>query len=378
VGSSWTRDDWRRRAEFVQKVLTTLVDQHSGLEHPPRYNPRMVGTCPLDARPSIVVVCRWADFKLVRNLFRRRAEVPLWLRTEQTGLFRGRQPGKEYKRSLPPLQLVYFRVTETRLIQQALKTTHFVTLGDAGGSCGGNIRYGERSATLGVAVDVGHFCGILTVDHLFPSPKLSPSPSTLKGESSVSGSWGNPMSPGLGQPPSLDDDLWADDDEYLDLDTDTPPEPMALDSPTTATHSPREAEIDGSELWTRLDSSAEAIPPTAHFDWALAWPASATSLSLSLVNTVFPGGHGSEGVTLNTVQESPTAHLASVYMVSGIRGIVHGHIMAVASFLPSPAFSQRTFCSLWTVVLDSKGPRLHLLRLYRILFALTLFSQAVR
>ncbi|KAK4106356.1 hypothetical protein N658DRAFT_414266, partial [Parathielavia hyrcaniae] len=72
-------------------------------------------------------------------------------------------------------------------------------------------------------------------------------------------------------------------------------------------------------------------------------------MSLAQVNNVFPGGNDSEPVLLRAFLESPPAHLAPVYIVSGMRGILRGQILSLASLLPSP--SGGVDCKAWTVVL---------------------------
>ncbi|KAK3301866.1 uncharacterized protein B0T15DRAFT_578106 [Chaetomium strumarium] len=65
---------------------------------------------------------------------------------------------------------------------------------------------------------------------------------------------------------------------------------------------------------------------------------------------VFPRGQQSLGVVLRTCHEAPRSHLSPVYIVSGIRGILHGRIMAVPSLLPS--YPGKEPCRAWTVMLD--------------------------
>ncbi|KAK4150857.1 hypothetical protein C8A00DRAFT_17670, partial [Chaetomidium leptoderma] len=108
---SWTGEQWNCRARFVQKALAALVDEHLGLENPPVYSPHMVGRCPSDAHPTIVVFCRKVDFKCVRNLFRKRATLPLCLEEESAMFFRASQRAENNTSGLPPLRLAYYRAT---------------------------------------------------------------------------------------------------------------------------------------------------------------------------------------------------------------------------------------------------------------------------
>ncbi|KAG7287256.1 hypothetical protein NEMBOFW57_006763 [Staphylotrichum longicolle] len=78
----WTREQWLERFVFVKDKLESLVYEHLRLvdfTNRPVFSPRMVGTCRSEARPAVVVTCRDADFRNIRNLFQARAEKPLGL-----------------------------------------------------------------------------------------------------------------------------------------------------------------------------------------------------------------------------------------------------------------------------------------------------------
>lgn len=367
----WTEEQWTKRFIFVTKQLEDLVDKHLGLvdqDSLPTYRPRMVGTCPTDARPSIVVMCRETEFKSIRNTFQNRAAEPLRVGkppfVDRLRASLG-QPPEGGERAIPRLPLVYYR-TPTAVTRNGLDETLLANLGDGGLVCGGIIRYGGRSATLGVAIDVGGRTGILTVDHLFPSKATHPPPTAMGNESSPSNESKSPVLAELEWSDS--DRLWEDDDEYDDLDTDELAEAMDLDDKTAAesfelrqafdTHSTRPEPEP--ERWDTLASSSSAqLTSTPYLDWALTRPAStASNFPNFRVNTVLPGGPGTEPVVLESFHHSPMAHLAPVYIVSGIRGLVHGEILFAPSLLPS--FPGRDYCEVWTVIpraSNGKGSR---------------------
>lgn len=376
----WTAEEWWDRFVFIQEQLEYLVYKHLRLlniESCPSYNPRMVGTCREDARPSVVVVCREVDFTKIRNLFHKRAERRLCLFEKQPTGSRLRFPFasrvEKAESTIPHLGLVYHRTgTLTEPVNRlALDKPLLACLGDGGVSCGSTIHYGERSATLGVALEVGEIRGMLTVDHLFSSDAThTPPSSVLDGGSSRCDSPNSPLLWELDQTDS--DSLWGDDDEYGDLNPDdsNPVEQGLLDTQAVTRSEPGSKEgevlcstkIDGSRCtagdpaeWNVLASSAELGPLAPYLDWALTWPETSEpttqNILLSRLNTVYPGDCGSDGVVLRGFHESPTAHLASIYIVSGIRGIVHGQILSLPSFLPSPL--GQASCEAWTVIPDA-------------------------
>jgi hypothetical protein len=361
----WTEQQWHARYVVVKNALEAMVYNHLRLlDYAPSYSPRMVGTCPADARPSIVVTCREVDFKNIRRLFRERAEVPLCLGSPSTlSKLRSRfgQHAVHRDQEIPRLRLVYYQTRKPPVIRCALEEPLLAYLGEGGVSCGGIIRYGERSATLGITLDIGDCRGILTVDHLFSAKETDQSLPDVAGESL---DFERPSTP-----VSLDSDqtgansLWEDDDEYDDLGPDELSDPGCPPAPEVSGPSSgpgvRTTRLD-SEPWNKLASSSQLTPSAAYLDWALTWPTSPSSnLSLSCVNTVFPDAHGSKGVVLATFQEKPSAHLAPVYIVSGIRGILHGQILSVPSFLPS--FPWGESCEAWTVLFDAPYRKAHAL-----------------
>ncbi|KAL2128567.1 hypothetical protein VTI74DRAFT_9008 [Chaetomium olivicolor] len=157
----WTREQWQARFVFVKEALEALVYKHLRLldfENRPTYSPRMVGTCPADARPGVVVTCRDVDFKSIRDLFQARAQEPLCLGRESTG-FQLRSPfGSRVEKAvstIPRLLLVYYRTRTPPVTRNDLEKPLLVSLGAGSGACGAIIRYGQKSATLGVALNVG-------------------------------------------------------------------------------------------------------------------------------------------------------------------------------------------------------------------------------
>lgn len=363
----WTREQWRQRFESVKTALETLVDRHLRLRDftsRPTYSFRMAGSCPSDARPSVVIVCRDCDFKNIRTLFRKRAEDPLQLKNEKgSPLAKLFSLGRGHERALPPLQLVYYRTLTAPVMRSALDEPLLVHLGKGDATCGGIIRCGEKAATLGVAVDISGTLAFLTVDHLFGiADEAGGSPLSPRDHGGLSDSE-SPSTPSWKDPDhgSASSLLWDDDDEYEDLDAD---DLVHMDPPSSEElailrkpQSARDTEIGSSEepeVWEKVVVSAHLDPSQPYLDWALTRPLSpATGIIPSLVNTVFPDGDRSHPVLLREYESSPSSHLADVYMVSGVRGILYGQIITAPTFLPS--FSSRASAKAWTVISDISG-----------------------
>ena len=240
----------------------------------------------------------------------------------------------------PRLQLVYYRTSSAPIIRHALSKPLSVSLGVSGIACSALIRYGERFATLGVALDVGGKIGILTVDHLFPSGEVHHLEANQGSPAFDGNSDHRPDSPSRF---SDFDGSSEDDDEYKDL--------PCPDYDTTADTT----EVSGAEKvggeparweWKLLANSADpASSAKAYLDWALTCPESTTTQASAIhLNTVFPTGNGRKGVVLREIQPAPSSHLAPVYMVSGIRGVLGGRILHTPSLLGS--------CQAWAVILD--------------------------
>ncbi|KAL2128566.1 hypothetical protein VTI74DRAFT_9007 [Chaetomium olivicolor] len=127
---------------------------------------------------------------------------------------------------------------------------------------------------------------------------------------------------------------------------------MQTESGTPASTKASDAKLTDEESpwqWKMLTSSAD-FSCGAYLDWALTYPeSSSTNASPIRLNTIFPNNE-SEGVALREIQRAPAFHLARVYIVSGIRGLLSGRIMEASSFLPSQ--STQESCEVWTVILD--------------------------
>ncbi len=382
----WPREQWEERFIYVKEQLASLVFRYLRLVDftaRPTYSARMVGTSPSEARPAVVVTCRDADFKSIRKLFHSKAEEPLCL---------GRVPAVSQLRAsfnrrnertgpaIPRLQLVYYRILMDPVKRPARNKPLAVSLGSGSAACGGIIRYGERSATLGVALDVRGKVRVLTVDHLFSSKETHLQHSALRRDCD---------SPDLPSFLALDDldradtrSLWVDDDEYEDLiwPDDEPLGSHQIDSEMAdATQVSVTEDLEGEpaqwewKLWS--NSTDPESSDRAYLDWALTDPESTTPEASDIhLNTVFPTGNENEGVMLRDILHAPAYNLAPVFVVSGIRGILGGQIISAPSFLPANTAGQMSSL-VWTVILNEpngKNLQPSQSQLYQLVWYLTL------
>ncbi|KAH7111489.1 hypothetical protein B0J13DRAFT_272324 [Dactylonectria estremocensis] len=358
----WSQEQCHARFFFVKNELEALVNKHldlHGLERRPVYTPRMVGTTPSTTFPSIVITCRKDDAKALQDLFRSRAEDRLYVGKGSTLSQLRSSLGKQREKdeSIPRLRLVYYRTPTSTVTRRASEEPLTAYIGSSGAYCGGLIQYQDASATLGPSIDIDGMNAVLTVGHLFPSKGSA--------DSSLVNDDEGPPSDGSDTSTLNDDDiesmdgLWEDDDEYDDFEEDDSPHPGRAED-----NLPHERKLPGlpgpgkeklagrgPELWERVVPPADLSPSSPYLDWALARPILRRSLFSSRTNAVFPDGPDGRHVFLDQIRHQPPSHLASVYMVSGVRRIAHGQILFGSSFLPS--FPGQDYCEAWTIILDN-------------------------
>lgn len=359
----WSQEQCHARFLFIKNELEALVNKYldlHGLERRPVYTLRMVGTTPSTTFPSIVITCREEDAKALQDLFRSRAEGRLYIGKESTISQLRSSLGKQREKdeSIPRLRLVYYRTRTSTVIRRASEEPLTAYISNDGAYCGGLIQCQESSATLGPSIDIDDINATLTVGHLFSS-KGTPD-SSLVNDEEVPTSYGSVASTLNDDEMESIDGLWEDDDEYNDFDEDD-----SLHPGRTEGNLPHEREFPGlpglgeeklagrdPDLWERVIPPVDLSPSSPYLDWALARPIShQQSLFPSRTNAVFPDRPDGHHIFLDQIRHQPPCHLASVYIVSGIRGIVHGQILSGSSFLPS--FPSQGYCEAWTIILDN-------------------------
>ena len=358
----WSREEWLEQFLYVQTQLEVLVQKYlslTGYGRKPVYTLRMVGTSPSNARPSIVVMCRDIDLKDIAMTFRSRAEKELQLERDtpvsplRQMLIRRNDSNKPVK---PRLRLVYFQ-TKTLLSRKALNGPVAVGYTDHDASCGSLARFGDTTATVGIALALPQGVAFLTVDHLFgdtePDETLPRADECLAAAARAE----TPM-PSCSSFDGFSD--WEDEDEYELLDTSSPSQ-IGVDIFSNSAPRGTENETDRSlagwraETWERMDLPRMLDSPAPFLDWALINPEKSHSGSppTVAVNTVYPPSSHGKAVVLRDLETSPPAHLVTIYVISGIRGILHGELITAPAYIPSPGC--RKSCEAWTVLLENHG-----------------------
>lgn len=361
----WSREEWLEQFVYVKTQLEVLVHKYlqlPGYGRKPTYMFRMVGTSLSDAGPSVVVICRDIDLKSIRDIFRSKAERELHLKRDSPVsplrqiLIRRNESNRPAK---PRLQLVYFQTKTQPLIRNALKYPVSVRYTDHDASCGSLARFGDITATIGITLALPETTAFLTVDHLFGGIEADEGPSHARECLSTTG-LRTPMSPLSSFSGVLQ---WDDDDEYESLDSsstglldiDTPQLPFISDSALEETGDVKVQDPTGwdARLWERVDLPRMLDSPAPFLDWALIQPETPSDKSPrnTVVNTVYPPRCRGKAVVLRDYETSPPAYLATVYVISGIRGILYGELITAPTYLPSPG--DRESCEAWSVLLGN-------------------------
>ncbi|KAI0126787.1 hypothetical protein BJ170DRAFT_596356 [Xylariales sp. AK1849] len=312
------------------------------------YSLEMAGTSPETARPSIVISCLKDDFKGLEALFDERIKERLYCgkKSFPFHLFRSR---KNNKSPVAPFQLVYYRTNDSPIVRMASDVPLRAHLDSGLTCCGGIIQCQTRTATLALTIRVDDFYGVLTVDHLFPPPSSSTVASVS--ESSLRELATDSDSSTLNDE-DLEDlgDLWvAAEDEYLDV------EESFDDVKESDTIDPIERETNRGSSNTQEEW--ERIPPLIHLDyqepyldWALTKPIVSPPMS-RLVNVIFDKDREGDELVLEKMAEEPRCHRASVHILSGIRGLLSGRLLANSVMIGSAPGQEP--CEVWRVVLDT-------------------------
>ncbi|KAK0617685.1 hypothetical protein B0T14DRAFT_525681 [Immersiella caudata] len=297
----------------------------------------MVGTSAEKARPCIIVFCRKEPkfFETLTACFGKRARKLLYCDKKAP--------------PVPPLRIVYYR-TDYPVSRKAAYTMVLERHLSERTWCGSLVRFGGRTATLGLTIRVGHLVGVLTVDHLF---SLSPCEARVDLEDvEMTEDEINAMATDESSA------LWLDGaGDYLDIsDDDESPTPegsssgvkaMSLDDGSPATSDPL-------EMWERITPPCEPPSSEPYLDWSLARLTDGSMLQHG--NFIFPEGERNP-VALTSLYTGPRTDSTSVYIVSGIRGILYGRLSAGSAMLGSAP--GRKLCETWTVFLDSGSEILH-------------------
>ncbi|RSL97527.1 hypothetical protein CEP52_010828 [Fusarium oligoseptatum] len=351
---TWTQEDYNRRFIFVKNELQSTVNGDPDCrDRAPyvSYELRMVGTNRDQAVPSIVVNCRERDTRSLKSLFAR-ADKKLG---RGKGSLTDRLPwAKPQTILIPPLPLVYCGFKGGPVTQKMSDepiTAHF---GNESTYCGGLLQYQGASATLGLSLYINSINAQLTVDHVFRSkrsvePIVIPAPVNSPSDTPYTTLYDVDMD-------SLNDfqnGLWENDDDEYDYEDE--PESGVEDETSDSTFPGVDmAAMKPSEQWEKIITPETIDPSLPYLDWVLVRPLprmGSPPRPIGFVNALFPDGPGGRPVVISQIRDEPPVHLAPVYVISGVRGVLCGHILASSTFLGSPA--KQADGEVWTIVLQS-------------------------
>ncbi|KAH6982352.1 hypothetical protein BKA56DRAFT_616421 [Ilyonectria sp. MPI-CAGE-AT-0026] len=349
----WSTSEYMDRFEVVKDQLQKTVNEDVKLRDKIKtailYKLRMVGTTPVDAVPSVVIV--WDDakhIKSLKSLFSSRAQYSL-----HCG---GKKPfsnrfGETQPRHIPPLKLVYVLHARGSINRMALVGIPLKAFFDNHETyCGGLVEYQGSSATLAISIRIDDSSAYLTVDHVF-APHLAPGCKTSACEEiSPSVTPCSPIDPN-DEPDDLDP-LWESDDDEYEYGTEEDSDSDSSDCRTSDIDPAVvfSAEKRRCEDWEVVPLPLDLDPALPYLDWSLARPVS-PSLDISQTNLLFLNGLNAKATAVDAIRRKPRRHLAPVKLISGIRGPLLGCILADSSFLVS--LPEQRDCELFTVILDT-------------------------
>lgn len=350
----WSKDQCQARFKFLKDAFKDQVDKHLNLretERCPTYHLHMIGTSPATARPYINVICQLRDLDKVKRLlnkFRR----DLHFRNNSLGeRVRGMIfPAPPASSIVPELGVVYEAILGATVSRTASEELVEACLGPTG-YCGGLVRNRGASATLGVSIDIDSLTATLTVNHLFqPGAAISTTPQLSHQHSPRNEVSAARPASATEAPPATAFEWWEDDVQYDEESIE-----MALKENACLSSSPTQDLGENTPPDYETEAWERVIPPwripqgETSLDWALVRPGSEGPQKEFRGNRV-QTLNGEETLELHQVRRDPPVHLAPVFLVSGVRGIVPGQILAQSSFIPS--FSGGGYFEAWTVILD--------------------------
>lgn len=326
----------------------------------------MVGETLETARPSVVVFCFYKHFEELRTLFRERLKGQMncepWysdlLNRLRVDLPRRGKSRRGDQDSDNMIDLVYFCVDRCPIERKGSEDTLAAYSETAATWCGGLVKSGSVTSTLGPAIYAPDFLGVLTVDHIFHPPTTSSCNSDSQAEEDAPEAYHTSASHSDSSEQQNKPDLWLEDTDEYDFDDMTWQHNSAIAEDIGA----GAMEIDSVNnyhdangdvvlaKWQRVLPKVPLDDKAPYLDWTLVRPMLDIG-ARCLPNTFFPDGLDHKPVEIVGIFKESPAHWSRVFMVSGIRGIRKGHILASYSVL-GPTTSYEA-CETWIVILDS-------------------------
>ncbi|KAF7539891.1 hypothetical protein G7054_g1738 [Neopestalotiopsis clavispora] len=352
---------WKQKFSYFYKLLNDAINSSQDLRDQLRpgrelsFEMHMVGKTLETARPSVVVFCFYKHFEELRKLFRKRLQDQMNCEKRFSDYLnlsrRGQEPNNK-------VDLVYFCLNKCPIEQKASEDTLASYSEAAATWCGGLVKSGSSTSTLGLAVYAPDFLGVLTVDHVFHPPVTPNCTWSSQAEEDLAGVSNTLGSHSDSSEQENKHELWLEDTDEYDFDDTTWQSETAIAENTKASATDTVSvnsyhNTNGDVVmtkWQRVLPEAPLDDKSSYLDWALVRPMLDVGAHC-LPNIFYPDGLDGMPVKVGGVFKGSPAHWARVFMVSGLRGVLKGHILASCSvFGPTPSYEA---CETWTVILDS-------------------------
>lgn len=345
--SMFSMSRYNNQFEVVKEKLKEIVDKDELLRHRGRfiaYYPRMVGTTPQSAVPSIVVGCMFKDQKAIRAAFKRHSTDNFYCHHESKML---RKTSSGSTITPPPFRLVYWGDDREPFERNASETELSASLSRDSTFCGSLVSFQGRSATVTLTLEVDSMDYVLTAGHLIPVQRIT--------EAST---------PAVTQDSDCDDitlngddyleigPLWMDDDDEYEVEAAAlqplPPKSLPLGGKGLSC-----AKNEGVAPLHRMKAVEHPIdlgPNAPDLDW-MTLACDDSTLRARRRNLMYlPDQH--EPILLKEVAKEPRMHAVPVFVLSGVRGLIKGRMLGLPTFIgsgPSQELSRA-----WSVVLDDQ------------------------
>jgi hypothetical protein len=274
--------EYKERYPQLVDFFKRAVDNHKTLKHHAKdinYDLRLCGSSPTSALPSIVVFCFFhaeAVFKALRSLFdcrhiRRQYQLENSFASSKFHFISIKSRPLSSSPSIVPFKLLYWRHSSSPTDRRAAMAQVHSENSSPLTMCGSLVKYGDRTSTLGLLVNVDSRLYGLTVDHLFSSQGAKRD-ETFTTQSDI---MSEAETEDAQERIEILEDHWMDDVIYHAIDYDEqivefskteirlPVEMNAHVESNLAQH------LGGPFLGHKFDATRELHPPSPFLDWAL-------------------------------------------------------------------------------------------------------------
>lgn len=338
---------YNNQFEVVKEKLKEIVDKDEVLRHRGRfivYYPRMVGTTPQSAVPSIVVGCMFQDQKAIRAAFKRHSTDNFYCHHESKRLHKTISGSTN---TPPPFRLVYWGDDREPCERNASETELNASLSRDSTFCGSLVSFQGRSATLALTLEVDSVDYVLTAGHLKSTQRITEAPASTVPEDSdcdeitLNGDDYVEIGP-----------LWVDDDDEYKVEAAAlqplPPHslPFGDKSPTC----PDNKGVPPLHKMEAVEPPLDLGPSAPDLDWMLL-ECDESTLETRRRNLIDLPDQP-EPVLLKQIAKEPRMHAVPVFVLSGVRGLIKGRMLGLPTFIGSEPGQKLS--KAWSVVLDDQ------------------------